>query len=112
MCIRDSRKHTLLKATSWTERYHQVRTHLYCKQLPIVGDALYGGDLLMLSELKRSYRFKKNRPERPLFDRAAIHLAEIEVEDTFAEETKTLQADPPHDWKVAMKYLQQYGKPF
>ena len=42
------RKHTLLKATSWTERYHQVRTHLYCKQLPIVGDALYGGDLLML----------------------------------------------------------------
>lgn len=106
------RKHTLLKATSLTERYHQVRTHLHCKQLPIVGDALYGGDLLMLSELKRSYRFKKNRPERPLFDRAAIHLAEIEVKDTFAEITKTLQADPPHDWKVAMKYLQQYGKHF
>ncbi|NBQ23188.1 MAG: hypothetical protein EBU26_02775 [Verrucomicrobia bacterium] len=104
-------KHTLLKATPLTERYHQIRCHLYCKQHPVVADALYGGDILMLSELKRHYRFKKNRPERPLLDRAAIHLAELHIEDPDTGQEHCLEAAAQRDWQVAMKYLREFARP-
>ena len=103
------RGYTLLKCVPITERYHQIRAHLGCRQLPIVGDAIYGGGLLMLSEMKRNYRHKRNQPERPLLDRAAIHLAHLEFQDPDSGEAQKLQAPMQHDWEVAFKYLRKYA---
>ncbi len=106
------RGYTLLKCIPITERYHQVRVHLSCRQFPIVGDSIYGGGLLMLSEMKRNYRHKKNRPERPLLDRAAIHLAEFSFPDPDSQETQSVAAPMQHDWEVAFKYLRKYASEF
>ena len=101
--------YTLLKCIPVTERYHQVRAHLGCRKLPVVGDAIYGGGLLMLSEMKRNYRQKKDRPERPLLDRAAIHLTELHFPDPISGEDQTIKAPMQHDWEVAFKYLRKYA---
>ena len=101
--------YTLLQCKPITERHHQVRAHLACRQWPVVGDASYGGDVLMLSELKRNYRFKKDRPERPLLDRAAIHLHQIQFPDPDTGESQHLEAPMHHDWEVAFKYLTRYA---
>ncbi len=103
------RGYTLLKCLPITERYHQVRAHLACKQHAVVADATYGGEMLMLSQLKSHYRFKKDRPERPLMDRATIHLAELEFEDPDSGELLKIQAPVHHDWEVALRYLEKFA---
>lgn len=101
--------YTLLRCKPVTERHHQVRAHLACRKHPVVADASYGGDVLMLSELKRNYRFKKDRPEKPLMDRAAIHLEQLRFPDPDTGEEICLIAPMHRDWEVAFKYLKQYA---
>ena len=101
--------YTLLQCKPITERHHQVRAHLACRQTPVVADASYGGDVLMLSELKRNYRFKKDRPEQPLMDRAAIHLQQIQFPDPDTGEMQVVEAPMHRDWEVAFKYLTRFA---
>ena len=92
-----------------TNRTHQIRVHLRHTGLPIVGDALYGGKPLLLSRLKRDYRLKPGRTERPLLERVALHAAELTVVHPVTGETVIFTASLPKDLRVALKYLREHA---
>ena len=100
---------TLLRCLPLTGRKHQLRAHLRHADLPIVGDELYGGKPLWLSRLKRDYRLKPGREERPLLSRVALHSEELTLPHPVTGETLTITAPWPKDLKVAVKYLRQFG---
>ena len=76
---------TLVECQPLTGRTHQIRVHLSHAGFPLAVDPLYGRrDTFLLSEIKRSYRSKPGRPERPLIDRLTLHAAAIELPDPSA----------------------------
>ena len=88
MCIRDSLKHV---------------------GLPPVGDAYYGGSLLMLSRLKKNYRPRRDGTEKPLLDRAALHYANLNFEHPFTGVAVVIECGLANDIEVALKYLRKYS---
>lgn len=104
------REYTLLECRPLTGRPHQLRVHLQNSGLRIVGDALYGGEPLLLSRLKREYRLKPGRVERPLISRVALHAAQLTLPHPVTGETLTLTAPWPKDLRVAVKYLREFNR--
>lgn len=103
--------YALLKCEPLTdERTHQIRVHLQHIDLKIVGDELYGGKPLWLSRLKKDYRLKPGREERPLVSRAALHAEELTLPHPVTNEILKITAPWPKDLKVAVKYLLQFSK--
>ena len=102
--------YTLLKCEPLTNRAHQIRIHLRHAGLPIVGDTLYGAKPLWLSRLKRDYRLKPGREERPLISRVALHAEELTLPHPVTGQTLTTTAPWPKDLKVAVKYLRQFAR--
>jgi RluA family pseudouridine synthase len=102
--------HTLLRCEPLTGRTHQIRVHLRHVGLPVVGDRLYGGKPLWLSRLKRDYRLKPGREERPLLSRVALHAEELTLPHPVTGQTVTITAPWPKDLKVALKYLRQFAR--
>jgi 23S rRNA pseudouridine1911/1915/1917 synthase len=101
---------TLLRCLPSIERAHQIRVHLCHAGFPIVGDELYGGKPLWLSRLKKDYRLKPGREERPLLSRAALHAEELSLPHPVTGEMLTITAPWPKDLTVAVKYLRQFAK--
>jgi 23S rRNA pseudouridine955/2504/2580 synthase/23S rRNA pseudouridine1911/1915/1917 synthase len=99
----------LLRCRPLTERPHQIRIHLQHAGFPIVGDELYLGKKLWLSRLKKNFRLKEGREERPLIARSALHLEELELPHPVTNEMLKIIAPWPKDLKVAVKYLRQYA---
>jgi len=102
--------YALLRCEPLTSRTHQIRAHLRHAGLPIVGDGLYGGKKLWLSHLKREYRLRPGREERPLISRAALHAEELTLPHPVTGKTTIITAPWPKDLKVAVKYLRQFAK--
>jgi RluA family pseudouridine synthase len=100
----------LLRCLPLIERTHQIRVHLRHAGLPVVGDGLYGGKPLWLSRLKRDYRLKPGREERPLIFRAALHAEELSLPHPVTGAMLTITAPWPKDLKVAVKYLREFAK--
>jgi len=100
--------HTLLRCEPLTDRPHQLRAHLCNSGLRVVGDALYGGKPLWLSRLKRDYRLKPGREERPLLARPALHAEQLSLPHPVTGEPLTLTAPWPKDLRVAVKYLRGF----
>jgi len=100
----------LLECRPATGRTHQIRVHLRHAGFPIVGDSLYGGRPLLLSSLKPGYRFKRNRPERPLMARVSLHAEQLTVRHPQTGEPVTIDCPWPKDFAVALRYLRQYAK--
>jgi RluA family pseudouridine synthase len=101
--------HALLQCEPLTERPHQIRVHASHVGLKMVGDELYGGKPLWLSLLKKDYRLKPGREERPLISRAALHAEELTLPHPVTNETMTIKSGWPKDLKVAVKYLRQFA---
>jgi hypothetical protein len=99
--------YALLRAEPISERLHQVRVHASHVDLKIVGDEVYGGKPLWLSRLKKDYRLKPGREERPLLARTALHAEEISLPHPVTGAPLTLSSPAPKDLKVALKYLRQ-----
>ena len=97
-------KHSLLACMPFTGRTHQIRVHLSNYGLPIIGDEHYGGKNLFLSEIKKSYKLSKNKEEKPMMSRLALHAVGIEFEDRNGEIIK-LTAPYPKDLQVAIRQL-------
>lgn len=102
--------YALVKCEPVTNRPHQIRVHLSHVELPIVADELYGGKKLWLSRLKKDFRLKPGREERPLLSRVALHAKELVLTHPVTHETVTIKSDWPKDLKVAVKYLRQFAK--
>jgi RluA family pseudouridine synthase len=100
----------LLRCLPFIERAHQIRAHLRHAGFPVAGDELYGGKPLWLSRLKRDFRLKAGREERPLISRAALHAEELTLPHPFTGETVTIISPWPKDLRVAVKYLRQFAK--
>jgi RluA family pseudouridine synthase len=100
---------TLLRCLPFIERAQQIRVHLRHAGFPIVGDELYGGKPLWLSRLKRDFRLKPGREERPLISRAALHAEELTLPHPVTGEMLTITAPWPKDLRVALKYLRQFA---
>jgi RluA family pseudouridine synthase len=101
--------YALLKCEALKERTHQVRVHASHVGLKIAGDELYGGKPLWLSRLKKDYRLKPGREERPLLARVALHAEELSVPHPVTGEIAALAAPMPKDLTVALKYLRLYA---
>jgi 23S rRNA-/tRNA-specific pseudouridylate synthase len=103
------RNHTLLQCEPLTVRTHQIRIHLRFARLPIVGDSLYRGAPLKLSQLKRRYTVKTGETERPLIPRVALHAETLTIPHPVTGETVTIKSPWPKDFSVAVKYLRRYA---
>ena len=101
--------YALLKCEPLIERTHQIRVHASHVGLKIVGDELYGGKPLWLSRLKKDFRLKPGREERPLISRVALHSEELQFPHPVTNETMTIKSEWPKDLKVALKYLRQFS---
>jgi RluA family pseudouridine synthase len=101
--------YALLQGEPLIERLHQVRVHASHVGLKIAGDELYGGKPLWLSRLKKDYRLKPGREERPLISRVALHAGELILPHPVTGETLTIKSEWPKDLKVALKFLRQYA---
>ena len=100
---------TLLRCLPSTDRKHQIRAHLQHIGLPSVGDAYYGGSLLMLSRLKKNFRPRRDGTEKPLLDRAALHYAKLNFEHPFNGDAVEIECGLAKDMEVALKYLRKYA---
>jgi 23S rRNA-/tRNA-specific pseudouridylate synthase len=74
-----------------------------------VGDEVHGGKKLWLSRLKRDFRLKPGREERPLISRAALHLEELSVRHPVTQQPLSIRSEWPKDLRVAVKYLRLYA---
>lgn len=102
-------RYTLLLCRPRTGRTHQIRVHLERLHLPIAGDSLYGGAYLLLSQLKKNYRFKGEAPEKPLLDRVALHAESLVVPHPVTDAPVTIRSPWPKDIQTALKYLRRYA---
>ncbi len=103
------RDFTLLSCETDSLRPHQIPVHLQQHGTPVVGDAIYQGDLLFLSQLKRKYRSKSRSPEKPLIDRSAVHLSGIRLSADDSKPAIEVSTPLAHDLEVALKFLRRFG---
>lgn len=73
--------YTLLRLAPATGRGHQLRVHCNAIGHPIVGDADYGGEPLLLSHLKPDFKLRPGQTETPLLARMFLHAASLSCQD-------------------------------
>lgn len=101
--------YTLVECRPVTGRMHQIRIHLASQRAAIAGDEMYGGQPVLLSEVKRSYRLGKDQEELPIMKRFALHAREVTFK-TNPETEITITAPYPKDFSVLLKMLEKFDK--
>ena len=70
---------TLVECKPITGRMHQIRIHLATQHAAIVGDAMYKGKPVYLSQIKRrGFTLAKDEEELPIMKRFALHSKAVE----------------------------------
>lgn len=101
--------YTLFECHPITGRTHQIRVHLKYAGCPIVGDTLYGGMPLFLSQLKPNYKKPKKGLEKPIIDTVALHSKRLEFTHPITGNQISIEAPEPKEFLVALKYLREYA---
>jgi len=97
---------SLMECTLYSGRMHQIRVHLSALGHPIIGDDLYGGKQLLLSQVKHKYNYNRTGEEQPIIKRFALHSFELRIKGLDGKEIK-VTAEYPKDFKVLLSALQK-----
>lgn len=100
------KQHTLVQCQPVTGRMHQIRVHAAWLQAPLVGDALYGGHPVYLSQVKAGFKLKKEAEEAPLMSRVALHAYSVEFQLLGGSGVKIV-APYPKDFRALLHQLQR-----
>lgn len=103
---------TWLECQPLTGRTHQIRVHASWAKCPLVGDPVYGGGPLWLSEIKPGYRRRPGKEERPLLNRVALHASALALPHPVTGDPLRIECPLPKDLRVALKYLHEFARPF
>jgi RluA family pseudouridine synthase len=101
-------RHTLVRLSPKTGRSHQLRVHMQSQGHSIVGDVDSGGEQLLLSQLKRTYKIRAGLTERALLERMFLHARDVafcDVDGVHAE----VHAPLPGDLQHALDKVASFG---
>lgn len=105
--LRYFKHYTLVECRPITGRMHQIRIHLATQRASIVGDELYKGKPVYLSQIKkRGFTMGKGREEQPIMKRFALHARALH----FALDGKDyhFEAPYPKDFATLLKQLEKF----
>ncbi|MDX1906523.1 MAG: RluA family pseudouridine synthase [Bacteroidia bacterium] len=102
------RHYTLLRCEPVTGRMHQIRVHLSAVGCPIVGDELYGGTDIMLSQLKRKYKPSGRKEELPVNHGYLLHARSLHFTHPRTGEPMSAEAPYPDNFETTLKVLRKY----
>ncbi|HWK56211.1 MAG TPA: RluA family pseudouridine synthase [Parapedobacter sp.] len=98
---------TLVECRPVTGRMHQIRIHLATQQAAIVGDTLYHGKPVYLSQIKkRGFSLGRGKEEQPIMRRFALHAHELRL--TIGDSPYHFQAPYPKDFATLLRQLEKY----
>lgn len=98
---------TLVECRPVTGRMHQIRIHLATQRASIVGDTMYKGKPVFLSQLKkRGYTLSKGQEEQPIMKRFALHARELRFE--IMGRAYHFEAPYPKDFATLLKHLHKF----
>lgn len=105
--IKFYKNYTLIECQPVTGRMHQIRIHLASQRAAIAGDDMYGGQPVLLSNIKRGYRLGKDQEELPIMKRFALHAKEVTFKINEEDEI-TVSAPYPKDFATLLKLLDKF----
>ena len=86
---------------------HQIRIHLATQRAAIVGDEMYGGKPVYLSQIKkRGFTIAKGEEELPVMKRFALHAHQIRF--TIEGKEYHFEAPYPKDFATLLKLLDKF----
>jgi 23S rRNA pseudouridine955/2504/2580 synthase len=86
---------------------HQIRIHLATQHAAIVGDDMYRGKPVYLSQIKkRGYTLSKDEEEQPIMKRFALHSKHVEFELNGVK--MAFEAPYPKDFATLLKLLDKF----
>ena len=99
---------TLVECRPVTGRMHQIRIHLATQRASIVGDEMYKGKPVYLSQLKkRGFTLGKDQEEQPVMKRFALHARHLKFE--IAGNIYEFEAPYPKDFATLLKHLHKFA---
>lgn len=101
--------YTLVECKPITGRMHQIRIHLATQRASIVGDEMYRGKPVFLSNIKRGYKLSKDEEEQPIMKRFALHAKHIIFKGLDGQDI-SIEAPYPKDFAILLKLLQKNDK--
>ncbi|TCV05357.1 23S rRNA pseudouridine955/2504/2580 synthase [Sphingobacterium alimentarium] len=101
------KNYTLVECKPITGRMHQIRIHLATQHAAIVGDAMYRGKPVYLSQIKkRGFTMSKDQDELPIMKRFALHSKKVDF--TIDGKHYEFEAEYPKDFATLLKQLTKF----
>lgn len=98
--------YSYLEIKTLTGRQHQIRVHMKAINCPLVCDSIYGdGQGFYLSSIKRKLNRDREKVERPLLKRLALHASFLSFEHPTSSKLLSFELPVPKDIKAVVNQL-------